>query len=64
MSPYKHRSKGTWVLDRVFDGVGRIKRTSGTTDLDTFWKLDGMLKDLYHEGRLDVLGAIQDKTVL
>jgi len=61
MTPHKHRGKGTWVLDRIFKGVGRIKRTSGTTDLAMFRKLNDMLTDLYMEGRLDVLEAIKTR---
>lgn len=49
----------TLPLDRIFDGVGRIKKASGTTDPKIRRKMDAMLTDLYGDGRLDILRAIK-----
>lgn len=49
----------TLPLDRIFDGVGRIKKASGTTDPKVRRKMDAMLTDLYGDGRLDILRAIK-----
>lgn len=50
----------TLTIDRVFKGVGRIKRRSGTTVPVVKRKLDRMLSALYEDGRLDILRAIRD----
>lgn len=49
----------TLPLDRIFDGVGRLKKASGTTDPKVRRKMDAMLTDLYGDGRLDILRAIK-----
>lgn len=57
-----HRSggKGTFLLDRIFPGVGRVKRASGTQDRRVFQALNGMLSQLWAAGRTDVLAGIRD----
>lgn len=57
-----HRShgRGTPELDRVFDGVGRIRRASGTRDAETYRLMDAMLTTLYGQGRTDILEGIRD----
>lgn len=59
---HKHpNGRGSWLVDRVFAGVGRIHRATGTTDRATFRQIDAMLTQLYAQGRLDVLRALRDK---
>lgn len=53
----QHRGK-SFVLDRQFRGVGRIKRSSGTDDAKLFRLLDSMLTTLFKSGRVDILQAI------
>lgn len=60
MTPHKRNQRGTYVLDRVFDSVGRIRRASGTTDLETFKAIDAMLTNLQSLGRPDLLELIRD----
>lgn len=57
-----HRSggKGTYLLDRIFPGLGRIKRASGTMDRRTFDALNAMMSQLWAAGRTDVLAGIRD----
>lgn len=50
----------TLGIDRVFAGVGRIKRRTGTTVPVVKRKIDRMLTALYEDGRLDILRAIRD----
>jgi integrase len=51
------------VLDRSFRGVGRLKKSSGTTDPALFKLLNTMLTMLYRGGRLDLLQALRDGVV-
>jgi hypothetical protein len=60
MVPHKSHGKGSYVLDRMFPGVGRVCRASGTTNRNTFKALNGMLDTLWSLGRLDVLECIRD----
>lgn len=55
---HKIGGRGTFVLDRVFRGVGRVRRASGTTNRRQFDALNAMLSELYQQGRLDVLASI------
>jgi integrase len=59
-----HRTSqgGTYRLDRVFPGVGRIVRASGATTKGEFQKRNDLLSRLYDRGRLDLLTAIRDGT--
>lgn len=58
MTPHKQHRGKSFVLDRQFRGVGRIKRSSGTDDAKLFRLLDSMLTTLFKSGRVDVLQAI------
>lgn len=60
-----HRSagRGTFLLDRVFPGVGRIKRASGTNDRRVYDALNAMLSQLWAAGRIDVLASLRDRKV-
>lgn len=68
MSPHRDRrteggksvARGTFVIDRRFRHVGRIRRASGTTILRTFRRLNELLTELHELGRLDLLRAIRD----
>ncbi|MGI8497583.1 MAG: hypothetical protein ACR2OG_08400 [Gemmatimonadaceae bacterium] len=54
---------GTFVLDRIFRGVGRVKLASGTSHAPTFRNVNAMLSGLFARGRLDLLCAIRDRTL-
>lgn len=49
----------TKTIDRIFPGVGRIKRASGTRDAKTFRAINTALDQLYSQGRLDILRALK-----
>lgn len=53
-------ARGSYILDRRFRHVGRIRRSSGTTHLATFRRINEMLTTLHGMGRLDLLRAIRD----
>lgn len=63
MTPFKANGRGSFILDRRFRHVGRIKRASGTAHLPTFRRIDEMLSGLFERGRLDLLKSIQDGTL-
>lgn len=63
MTPARDHGRGTFVLDRVFPGIGRLKVASGTTSVQTFKRLNAMLDQLKAAGRLDIIQAIADRTV-
>lgn len=48
---------GTYRFNRVFNGVGRIRNSSGTTRLAEFKKRDAILTKLFENAQLDVLRA-------
>lgn len=50
-------------IDRRFAGIGRLKLSSGTSDLATFKRINAMLTMLEQKGRLDILRAIAAKIV-
>ncbi len=56
-----HRTSinGSYRLDRVFPGVGRIAVASGATTREEFKKRNALLTRLYDHGRLDFLRAIK-----
>jgi integrase len=56
--PHKIGGRGTFVLDRQFRGVGRVRRASGTTNRRQYDALNAMLSELYQRGRLDVLSSL------
>lgn len=58
-----HRSShggGSWLLDRVFRDVGRVRRHTGTQDRDVAKSMDVMLTQLHQHARLDVLESLRD----
>ena len=63
MSPTRSHGRGTFLIDRRFRGLRRIRRASGTTDAKVFRQLYGMLDTLYQAGRLDVLEELRDGRV-
>ena len=60
MTPHRSNQRGSFRLDRRFGPVGRINRASGTTDADTFRRMDDMLTVLYETGQWDVLRCVRD----
>jgi hypothetical protein len=60
---HRFHGRGTLVIDRVFDAIGRIRRASGTTDLAVFDHINGTMTALYRERRLDILEALRDGKV-
>lgn len=61
MTPHRDGGRGSFILDRVIRGVGRIKLASGTTHRPTFKLLNDMLTGLHERGRLDLLSALRDR---
>ncbi len=59
-----HRTSinGSYRLDRVFPGVGRLAVVSGATTREEFKKRNALLTRLYDQGRLDLLRAIAAHT--
>lgn len=59
-----HRTSpnGSYRLDRVFPGIGRLAVASGATTREEFKKRNALLTRLYDQGRLDLLRAIKDGT--
>lgn len=56
-------NRGTFVIDRRFKGIGRIRRASGTTSKETLQQIVSMLKEFYETGKHAVLREIQRGTV-
>ena len=56
-----HRTskKGSYRIDRVFAGIGRIALASGTTNRDLFGAYNRMLTDLYKDGHHDILTKLR-----
>ena len=50
---------GAFQFDRVFPGVGRIKKSSGTEKLKEFQRRDALLTKLFETSALDVLRAFK-----
>lgn len=50
---------GAFQFDRRFPGVGRIKKSSGTTKVKEFQRRDALLTKLYETSSLDVLRAFK-----
>jgi integrase len=57
------KNLGAFQFDRRFRGVGRIKKTSGTTSLREFRRRDALLTKLFETSALEVLRAFQAGTV-
>lgn len=54
---------GAYQFDRVFPGVGRIKKSSGTDKLKEFQRRDALLTKLFETSALEVLRAFKAGTV-
>lgn len=63
MTPHRRNERGTWVFDRTFRGVGRIRQASGTLDKALFTRLNNMLTDIARSDRAELLHAVRDKKV-
>jgi integrase len=50
----------TLTIDLRFKGVGRINKKSGTTDPVVVLKIKRKFRELYEDGRLDILRAVRD----
>lgn len=50
-------------FDRVFPGIGRLHRSSGTSNRRTFEQMDAMFVTLYGQGRADIVRAVLDRKV-
>lgn len=61
--PHVSGGRGTYLLDRQFPAIGRIRRASGTTHRATFEAVNLMLSTLWSQGRLDVLRHLRDGTM-
>lgn len=57
--PHRVSPQGSYRLDRVFPGVGRINVSSGARRVAEFTKRNALLDELYETGRLDLLRAIK-----
>ncbi len=55
--------RGSYVIDRRFKGVGRIRRASGIKNIKMLKKLESMLDNLWETGRIDVLRDIQNGVI-
>ena len=51
---------GAFQFDRRFPGVGRIKKSSGTSSLKEFQWRDGLLTKLFEKSAIEVLRAFKD----
>jgi integrase len=54
---------GAFQFDRVFKGVGRVKKSSGTDNLREFRRRDALLTKLFETSALDVLRAFRDDKI-
>lgn len=58
MSPHRDAGVGTFILDLRLGRLGRVKRASGTTDLNVFADLKVTIKRLRTDRRWDLLALI------
>jgi len=58
--PHRINGRGSYVIERQFRGVGRIRRASGTKNKKTFQAIDSMLTVLSDGGRYDTLALLRD----
>lgn len=54
---------GTFVIDRRYKGIGRIRRASGTKDRKTLKRILGMLTEIQNQGKRSILCEIRDGVV-
>lgn len=60
---FRFNERGSFVIDKRFRGIGRIRRASGTSDKKTFRSILTMLTQLYSTGKHEVLREIQTGSV-
>ena len=63
MTPHKDGGVGTFVIDRRFRGVGRVKVASGTAHAKTFEKINATLDLVVDRGRIDLVRAVRDRVI-
>lgn len=59
MSPHRSHHRGSFVLDRQFARIGRIRVASGTSDPVTFRRMNEMITTLKETARWDLLRALR-----
>lgn len=59
MTPHRIGKTGSYRFDRVFAGVGRINRSSGTTKLKEFQRRDQLLTELFEHAQLEALRSFK-----
>lgn len=57
---YLNNGRGTLVLDKRIKGLGRLKKSTGTSDPSTFKKIQGMVETLKDSGRIDILRNVMN----
>jgi len=60
---HRINGRGTIRLDRMFKGIGRVARATGTNDKATAKAIDVMLTTLYQTARWDIVREIKDGIV-
>ena len=55
--------QGTYVIDRRYKGIGRIRRASGTNDRKTLNQILSMLTEIHNVGKHSILCEIRDGVV-
>lgn len=55
--------QGTYVIDRRYKGIGRIRRASGTNDRKTLNQILSMLTEIHNAGKHSILCEIRDGVV-
>jgi len=63
VTPHKANKRGTWRIDKVYRGVGRICLSSGTDDRRVFDRVVRMLDDIARSERADLLKAVKERRV-
>ena len=57
------KGRGSFVIDRRYKGIGRIRRASGTSNLKTYNQILSMLTEFYQTGRHKILEEIKDGVI-
>lgn len=57
------KGRGCYEFDRVIPDVGRIRQTSGTTDLREFRRRDAILTKLHETAQLELLRAFKERKI-
>lgn len=61
MTPHRSNDRGSFIFDRLFDGIGRVRLASGTDDAALFRQMDAMLTTLYVQGKHDILRLLKQR---